>query len=47
MSESADKVAAHRLQELYGKQLRATISDTVLEEGEIETEIRELMAAFG
>ncbi len=47
MSESAVKVAAHRLRERYGKQLRDTIADTVLEEEEIESEIRELMAAFG
>ena len=47
MSESAVKVAAHRLRERFGKQLRKTIADTVLEQDEVEAEIRELMGAFG
>ena len=47
MSESAVKVAAHRLRERYGKQLRETIGDTIGPDQDVEAEIRELMAAFG
>lgn len=47
MSESAVKVAAHRLRDRYGKQLREIIADTVLDQDEVEEEMQVLMSAFG
>jgi RNA polymerase sigma-70 factor (ECF subfamily) len=45
MTEGAVKVAVHRLRQRYGAILRAEIADTVLDEQEIEAELRELFRA--
>ncbi len=47
ISESAFKVADHRLRDRFGKELRLTIRDTMLEEEDVEEEIRWLFSAFG
>ena len=45
MSEGAIKVAVHRMRQRYGGILRAEIAETVLEEEEVEAELRELLRA--
>ena len=45
MSEGAVKVAVHRLRQRYGAILRSEIAETVLEEGEVDEELRELFRA--
>ena len=45
MSEGAVKVAVHRLRQRYGAILRAEIGETVLDENEVDTELRELFRA--
>ena len=45
MSEGAVKVAVHRMRKRYGGLLRAEIAQTVASQGEIEEEIRYLIAA--
>jgi RNA polymerase sigma-70 factor (ECF subfamily) len=47
ISEGAAKVALHRLRTRYGEALRAEISATLSEPGEVDDEIRRLFAAFG
>ena len=47
ISETAVRVAAHRLRKRYRKLLREEISQTVAGTEEIEDEIRSLFAAFG
>ena len=47
MSESAVKVAIHRLRKRYGAMLRAEVADIVDGPDEIDREIRELFAAVG
>lgn len=46
MSEGAVRVAASRLRKRYGELLRQEIGQTVSSPGEVEDEIRELLAAF-
>ncbi len=46
MSESAVKVAAHRLKERYGTLLRETIADTLVNRNDVGEELQELMEAF-
>lgn len=46
MTESALKVAAHRLRKRYGALLRETIADTLIEGEDVETELRALMQSF-
>jgi RNA polymerase sigma-70 factor (ECF subfamily) len=46
MSEGAVKVAVHRMRERYRALLRAEIAETVAGSGEIEDELRALMAAL-
>ncbi len=46
MSESAVKVAAHRLKRRYRDRLRETIAETVSSPDEIEGEIRQMVAAL-
>ncbi|MDF1851142.1 MAG: sigma-70 family RNA polymerase sigma factor [Verrucomicrobiales bacterium] len=46
MSESAVKVAAHRLKERYGQLLRETIADTLIDDAGVSEELRDLMSAF-
>ncbi len=46
MSESAVKVAAHRLKERYGTLLRETIADTLVDREYVGEELRELMESF-
>ena len=43
VSESAVKVAVHRLRQRYGAMLRAEIAETVAGEEEVEAEMRELL----
>ncbi len=45
-TEGALKVAMHRLRHRFGEQLREEVAKTVAEPGEIEAEIRYLLAAF-
>lgn len=45
ISESAVKVAVHRLRKRFGDLLRAEVADTVASEEEVEGEIRSLLAA--
>ncbi|HRQ87367.1 MAG TPA: sigma-70 family RNA polymerase sigma factor [Bacteroidia bacterium] len=47
MSESAIKVAVHRLRGRFMRKMREIIADTVATEEDVEDEIRELMRAFG
>lgn len=47
MTETAVKVAAHRLRKRYGALLREMVADTLLEDEEVEVEIGLLMASFG
>ena len=47
MSEGALKVAVHRLRSRLGLLLREMIADTVTEPGEIDTELRHLIAVLG
>jgi len=44
MSESAVKVAVHRLRGRFGESLRAEIAETVVEPGKIDDEIRYLLS---
>jgi RNA polymerase sigma-70 factor (ECF subfamily) len=46
MTEGALRVAVHRVRRRFGARLRAEIADTVTDADEIETEIRQLIAAF-
>jgi RNA polymerase sigma-70 factor (ECF subfamily) len=46
MSESALKVAVHRLRKRFGELLRATIADTVEDPSEVEAELRYLVRLF-
>jgi RNA polymerase sigma-70 factor (ECF subfamily) len=46
ISESAAKVASHRLRKRYRERLQATIADTLGNEEEVEEEIRYLMEIF-
>lgn len=46
MSESAVKVAAHRLKKRYASLLRQTIADTLIDEADVDSELRDLMAVF-
>lgn len=46
MTESAVKVAAHRLRQRFGVRLRETVSFTMEPGGDVDQEIRELMASF-
>ena len=46
MSEGAVKVAAHRLRRRYREVLRAAIAETVADPGEVDDEIRHLLAAL-
>jgi RNA polymerase sigma factor (sigma-70 family) len=45
LSESAVKVAVHRLRKRYGELLRAEVAETVAREDEVDDEIRSLLAA--
>jgi RNA polymerase sigma-70 factor (ECF subfamily) len=45
LSEGAVKVAVHRMRQRYGAILRSEIAETVLVEGEVEAELRELLRA--
>ncbi|MDQ3622882.1 MAG: sigma-70 family RNA polymerase sigma factor [Verrucomicrobiota bacterium] len=47
MNEGAVKVAVHRLRRRYGAALRAEIAETVETSAEVESELRELLAALG
>jgi RNA polymerase sigma-70 factor (ECF subfamily) len=47
LSESAAKVAAHRLRQRYRELLRAEIAETVEKPEDVEEEIRSLFAALG
>jgi RNA polymerase sigma-70 factor (ECF subfamily) len=47
LSESAAKVAAHRLRQRYRELLRAEIAETVEKPEDVEEEIRSLFEAFG
>ena len=47
MTESAAKVAAHRLRERYRELLRAEIAETVEKPEDVEDEIRSLFAVLG
>lgn len=46
LKEGTVKVAVHRLRRRYGELLRSEIAETVLEPGEIEDEIRHLIAVL-
>ncbi|MEX2578022.1 MAG: sigma-70 family RNA polymerase sigma factor [Verrucomicrobiales bacterium] len=46
MKEGAVKMAAHRLRERYGRLLKETIADTLVEGSDVDEELRELMNAF-
>jgi hypothetical protein len=46
MTEGALKVAAHRLRWRYRELLRAEIAQTVGEGGDVEAELRHLLAAM-
>jgi RNA polymerase sigma-70 factor (ECF subfamily) len=46
MTETALRVAVHRLRQRYGELLRAEIGQTVESEGEVEEEVRYLMRAL-
>jgi RNA polymerase sigma-70 factor (ECF subfamily) len=46
MKEGTVKVAVHRLRRRYGELLRAEIADTVNDPGEVEAEIRHLIAVI-
>lgn len=45
LTEAAVKVAVHRLRHRYGTILRAEIAETVVDENEIEEELRDLLRA--
>jgi RNA polymerase sigma-70 factor (ECF subfamily) len=45
MKEGTIKVAVHRLRRRFGELLRATIAETVADPGEVEDEVRQLIAA--
>jgi RNA polymerase sigma-70 factor (ECF subfamily) len=47
MSESAVKVAVHRMRKRYGQLLREEVGQTVDEPGKVDEEIRYLFAAMG
>ena len=47
MNEGAARTAAHRLRKRYRELLRDEISQTVSEPGEVDGEIRHLIAALG
>jgi RNA polymerase sigma-70 factor (ECF subfamily) len=47
LSESATKVAIHRLRRRYRAALQAEIAETVADPAEIEQELRDLLAALG
>jgi RNA polymerase sigma-70 factor (ECF subfamily) len=47
MTESAAKVAVHRLRERYRELLRAEIAETVEKPEDVEDEIRSLFAVLG
>ena len=47
LSEGAVKVAAHRLRQRYKELLRAEISETLADPGDVEDEIRGLFEALG
>jgi RNA polymerase sigma-70 factor (ECF subfamily) len=46
MSEGAIRVGVHRLRQRYGELLRSEVAQTVREPGEIEEELRHLLAAL-
>ena len=46
MSDAAVRVAVHRLRQRYAALLREVVSDTLGPNEDLETELRELMAAF-
>jgi hypothetical protein len=46
MTESAVKVAAHRLRELYRALIRTEIAETVGSSEEVDAEMRDLFAAL-
>lgn len=46
-SEAALKVAVHRLRQRFGQVLRAEVVDTLADPGDLEAEIRTLIAALG
>jgi RNA polymerase sigma-70 factor (ECF subfamily) len=47
MTETAVRVAVHRLRQRYGELLRAEIAQTVDSEDEVEEELRQLLHALG
>jgi RNA polymerase sigma-70 factor (ECF subfamily) len=46
MTESAVRVAVHRLRRRYRELLRAEISQTLSDPGQVEEEVRALFSAF-
>ena len=46
MSEGAVKTSAHRLRARYGDCLRREIADTLVDDREVEEEIRHLLTAL-
>jgi RNA polymerase sigma factor (sigma-70 family) len=46
ISEGAVKVAAHRLRQRFGKIMRAAVADTVADEGEVDGELRDILACL-
>jgi RNA polymerase sigma-70 factor (ECF subfamily) len=46
LSEGAARVAVHRLRKRYGELLKLAVADTVVEPGEVEDELRALLAAL-
>ena len=46
LSEAAVKVAAHRLRRRYRDRLRSAVASTVVHSGEVDDELRHLIAAL-
>ena len=47
MSEGAVKVAVHRLRKRFGQCLRAELAETVVDLGEVEEELRQMLSILG
>lgn len=46
LTTNAFKVALHRLRQRLAQRLRADVAETVVEEGDVDAELRHLIAAF-
>ena len=47
MSEGAVKTAVHRLRRRFGRLLRAEIAESVVDESEVDDELRHLLGVLG